>query len=405
MPPSFRWRLLCWLVVLGGLAAPGAAQDEEFFAPERLAPLPADERAAWERYLERSRLRAAEDLAALDAELAALGQEERTAAPKSRASLFRDDPDAAWFRGTEAHRIAEILLSFQTPAGGWSKNVDFRKRARRPGESFHSGDGWSYIGTFDNDATTEEVRFLAKAYAAHGDGRFRDAFLRGLGYVLEAQFPNGCWPQVYPLQGGYHDAATFNDEAIPNVLHLLRRVAAGEFGFVPEDLRGRAEAAMWRGVACVLDAQVVVDGRLTVWGQQHDPITLEPTHARPYEHASLTAGESVDVAEFLMGIEDPSPRVVAAVHAAAAWFRAVALPDLEYQHPRLIARPGAGPVWARFYEIGTNRPLFSNRDGVILYDWHALDGERRRGYGWFRNNPGEFLERYAAWAERHPPAP
>jgi PelA/Pel-15E family pectate lyase len=396
-----RMRALLWLVVL--VAVPVAhAQDEHHVAAERLALLPEAERTAWERYLERSGARAEQDLAAIRAELDALGRADWTPAPHSRAALFRDEMDAAWFASGEARRLAENVLSYQTPSGGWSKNVDLRKRPRQPGESYYSGGSWSYIGTFDNDATTEEMRFLGKAYEARGDDRYRDAFLRGLEYVLEAQFPNGCWPQVYPLQGGYHDAATFNDEAIPNILHLLRRVSRGEFDFVPAELRQMAGEAMWLGVDCVLDAQVVVEGRLTVWGQQHDPITLEPAQGRAYEHPSLTAGESVDVVEFLMGIESPPPRVVESVHAAAEWFRDVALYGLEYEHPHLIRREGAGPIWARFYELGTNRPIFSNRDGVILYSWHELDDERRRGYGWYRYSPATLLRAHERWAVRHP---
>jgi PelA/Pel-15E family pectate lyase len=381
------------------------AQEADHFAPERLALLPPEERHAWDRYLARSRARAEADRAAMQAELEGLGREGWTPAPQSRAALFRDGMDAAWFASEEARRIADVLLSYQTPSGGWSKNVDLRGRPRQSGESYYSEQGWSYIGTFDNDATTEEMRFLAKAYEAHGAPRYREAFLRGLAYVFDAQFPNGCWPQVYPLQGGYHDAATFNDEAIPNILHLLRRVARGTYPWVPDPLRQDAEAAMERGVDCVLAAQVVLDGRLTAWGQQHDPLTLEPTHARAYEHPSLTAGESVDTVEFLMGIEEPSAEVVEAVHAAVAWFREVALYDLEYEHPHLVTRQGAGPLWARFYELGTNRPIFSNRDGEVLYSWYELDDERRRGYGWFRYGPATVLRHYEAWARRHPRAP
>lgn len=404
--PTFPSSSRCALLLALTLIAPVAvAQDIDHFAPDRLDLIPADEREAWDRYLALSRMRAETDQAAIRAELAEIGESDWTPAPKGRASLFRLASDSTWFASSEARRIADLLLTYQTPAGGWSKNVNFRQRSREPGESFHSGGSWSYIGTFDNDATTEEMRFLAKAYAAHGDARYREAFLRGLAYIAEAQFPNGCWPQVYPLQGGYHDAATFNDEAIPNILNLLRRVVEGEFVFVPDPLRRDAEAMIALGTDCILQSQVVLDGRLTVWGQQHDPITLEPTNARAYEHASLTAGESVDIVEFLMDIEEPSPEVVEAVHAAVAWFREVALYDLEYEHPHLVSRRGAGPLWARFYELGTNRPMFSNRDGVILYDWHEIDDERRRGYGWFRYGPATILRHYESWAQRHPRTP
>jgi PelA/Pel-15E family pectate lyase len=378
------------------------AQQTGHFAPERLALIAPEVRPVWDAYLERSAFHAERDLAAINLELMQVEEEAWSPAPASRSALLRDEMTPEWYAGEEALRIAEIILSFQTPTGGWAKNIDLRKRPREPGESFYSGGSWSYIGTFDNDATTREMRFLAKAYSARGEERFREAFLSGLNFIFEAQFPNGCWPQVYPLQGGYHDAATFNDEAIPNILRLLHRIADAEFAFVAEHLRREAGAAMWRGVECVLAAQVSVDGELTAWGQQHDPITLEPTQGRPYEHPSLTAGESVEVVEFLMQIENPTPAIVKAVHAAVAWFEAVALYDLEYEYPVLRARDGGGPIWARFYEIETNRPIFSNRDGVVLYDWHDLDDERRRGYAWYRTHPAEMLAWYREWSKHHP---
>ena len=53
---------------------------------------------------------------------------------------------------------------------------------------------------------TTEIQFLARV-GNHA------AVLRGLDYTFAAQFPNGGWPQVWPLEGGYHDAITFNDGA------------------------------------------------------------------------------------------------------------------------------------------------------------------------------------------------
>ena len=47
---------------------------------------------------------------------------------------------------------------------------------------------------------------------------------------------------------------------------------------------------------------------------------------------------------------------------------------------------GAGPLWGRLYEIGTNRVIMANRDGVKLYDWNKLT-DRRSGYGWYTTSP------------------
>ncbi|HEX2094694.1 MAG TPA: pectinesterase family protein, partial [Longimicrobiaceae bacterium] len=186
----------------------------------------------------------------------------------------------------------------------------------------------------------------------------------------------------------------------------LRDVAGGEVEFVPEAERRRAADAARRGVDCILASQVVVDGRRTAWGQQHDPLTLMPVRARSYEHASLTGRESTAVLELLMRLESPDPRVAAAVRGAVQWFRDTAVWGYEYTfRGGLTPRPGAGPLWARFYEIGTNRPMFSNRDGVIRYRFEELDPERSRGYAWYTPEPAAALRTYEGWARRHARAP
>ena len=207
---------------------------------------------------------------------------------------------------------------------------------------------------------------------------------------------------MYPLSGGYHDAATFNDDATVNVLRVLRGVADGEYPFVSTRDRRRADAAAARGVDCLVAAQVVVNGARTAWGQQHDPLTLAPTSARSYELTSLASKESSTITDFLMELAAPDRRVVEAVHSAADWFGRGRMYGYEYEWKGgLRKKDGAGPLWARMYEIGTNRPIFANRDGVKLYDWEQLT-DRRSGYGWYTDQPNATLKRYAAWARLHP---
>lgn len=404
------------LVLLLAAFAPGeppgpvqGTRDDGYLSPARVAALPAPERRAWERYLAESRRwREADDRVAA-AEARAAGVDRLGPAPYARGFNLAPHMTAEWFRGEEARRVADALVSFQTPAGGWSKRMAFT-RPRLPGEGWTTEGHALWRGTIDNDATTEQVRFLAGAYAGHRDPRYRASVLRGLDYLLRSQYPNGCWPQVYPLAGSYHDAATFNDEAMENVLHLLREVGRGELGVVPEGTRRRARTAVARGVECVLATQVVVDGRRTLWAQQYDPLTLVPVRARSYEHPGLSGREGAGVFGFLMTLDAPDARVRAAVRGAAAWLRENAL--WGYEHAgwsQLTPRPGAGPLWARFYEIGTNRRFFSNRDGVVRYDPAELT-DRAEGYGWFTTAPAAHLAAYEAWARRHaepevPPAP
>jgi hypothetical protein len=100
---------------------------------------------------------------------------------------YLGQPDR-WFAGDEAKRVAANLLSWQSDLGGWPKNVD---TAAAP----YAGDRQALKPTFDNGATTVELRFLARMANATRDDRCRDAFLKGLDYILKAQYPSGGWPQ------------------------------------------------------------------------------------------------------------------------------------------------------------------------------------------------------------------
>ena len=92
----------------------------------------------------------------------------------------------------------------------------------------------------------------------------------------------------------------------------------------------------------------------------------------------------------------PSARVTAAVNDAAAWFRANAIAGLSYSHYELRHVADALPLWGRMVEMKTGKPIFSNRDGVMLYDYDKLT-DRRTGYRWFTAAPRGFLRDYDRW--------
>jgi len=409
-------------------AVVGASTPAESLTAQRIATLPPKQQAAWMLYLDRSVRQMKADRAALDAELKAAGLTVPLTPPIgfSARSTPLNRP-GEWYATPEARRIADIVVSFQTPAGGWSKNLNFADHARRPGEHFAGnnlshylapGDfdaphdpKWNYVGTLDNDATNTQLQFLARVAsrdAACGSG-YRASFLRGVEYLLAAQFPNGGWPQVYPLEGGYHDAITYNDGAVEESLRLLNDVAEGRgpFAFVPDAVRTRAAAAVELGLDGVLATQIVENGRRTVWGQQHDPLTLKPVAGRNYEPAAQCSAESASLIEFLMDLPHPSQAVANAVHDAVAWLRKVAVHGKAYargpEGSRLIvAAADAPPIWARYYEIGTDRPVFGDRDKSIHDAVEELSPERRRGYGWYGSGPRAALDRYAEWSAKHP---
>jgi PelA/Pel-15E family pectate lyase len=109
-----------------------------------------------------------------------------------------------------------------------------------------------------------------------------------------------------------------------------------------------------------------------------------------------------------MEIESPTAEVIAAVRAAVAWLRETAIENVAWERidndRRIVTRIGAGPLWARFYEIGSNRPLFGDRDGTIHTDVQEISSERRNGYAWYVESPRSALEKYAKWCTAISPA-
>ena len=300
---------------------------------------------------------------------------------------------ADWYASAEAMRIADNLLLYQRDSGGWPKNIDMAKPLDEKDLADLRRDRKSNDSTIDNGATFTQLSFLARVVTAQPQERHRESFLKGFDYLLQAQYPNGGWPQFYPDLEGYYKHITFNDNAMIGVMKLLRDVAAAKpaYAFVDEARRARAAKAVEKGIDCILKTQVIVNGRRTVWCAQHDEVTLAPAAARKYELVSLSGGESVEIVRFLMAIKNPSPEVVEAIESAVAWFKDSQVKD-----------PEGKPSWARFYEIGSNRPIFSGRDGRVKYNLSEIEEERRTGYAWYGDWPAKlFKEDYPAWKKHN----
>ena len=319
--------------------------------------------------------------------------------------------DEAWFRSDEAKAIADSVIEYQSPQGGWPKSTELSNPPRTSDDIPPPGGGRA--NSFDNDATTLPMQFLARMTHLNGDTKYRDAFLKGFDYVLAAQYPNGGWPQFWPLRKGYYSHITYNDGAMILVMELIREIASGEapYEFVDAERRDKAAKAMARGIDCLLKTQIRQEGKLTVWCAQHDATSLEPTWARAYEPPSLSGSESVGIVRFLMKIEGPSQEVIASVEGAVEWLREVQIEGWRSEEVRnadgrrerlLIADPNAPPLWSRFYELKTDRPLYLDRDSEFRYDYNAISYERRSGYTYHGTWAQSLLEKdYPRWRERN----
>ena len=67
---------------------------------------------------------------------------------------------------------------------------------------------------------------------------------------------------------------------------------------------------------------------------------------------------------------------------------------------RIVARPGAS-LWARFYDLQRQQPMFVNRDGVQVAQFADIPNERRVGYAWYGVWPEKLLRsEWPAWRAR-----
>lgn len=428
-----RLLLACSAALVLTVAAPAVAATIGVNTParsltlDRLKEVPASQRAAWAAYIKRSQAQMKADRDSLAAELKP--GEAAPPPPTAGSGNMPLDKDPAWYAGPQARAIADTIVSFQTPAGGWSKNQDRTGPKRLPGqrygnnaETMELGTGsfdaptdrfWTFVGTLDNGATTGEMRFLARVQqqlpGKDGDA-YRQSILKGVRYLLAGQYPNGGWPQNYPVEGGFHDGVTFNDNAVAEAAMLLADVAEGkpQYAFVPADLRRKAGAASVHALDAILAAQVVVGGKKTAWPQQVDALTLKPISARNYEMRSIASAESSDILVFLMRQPNPSPRVKAAVNAGVAWLKAHAIYGKAFtsvsaeEGRKLIDKPGAGPIWSRNYDIQSGRPIFGDWDKGIYDDVNEISKGRRNGYSWYTTAPQKALDAYAAWKAKNP---
>ncbi len=312
-------------------------------------------------------------------------------------------PDA-WFHATESTRVTENVLSWQADAGGWPKNTDTTKP--------FTGERTKLQGTFDNGATTDELRFLASIIGAPNSSSARscsNAFTRGLAHILAAQYTNGGWPQYSPPPANkYHRHITFNDNSMARLMIFLREVATEKrYEFVPREQRAAAQRAFDLGADCILRCQIKVNGKPTAWGAQHDEIDFTPRPARTFELASLSGSESVGITRLLMSIENPAPEIVRAMDAAVAWMESAKISGIEVVEAKdadgrkdkvVKNHPAAKPMWARFYKIETGQPIFAGRDGVKKQSLAEIEIERRTGYSWLGYWPETLLEKdYPKW--------
>lgn len=322
--------------------------------------------------------------------------------------------EPAWFATAEAKQVAENVLLYQRNIGGWPKNIQMQIpliESEKQKLIILKSDTKEV--TTDNGATCQEMLYLSKMYAQVPDERYKTAFLAGLDYLLEAQYENGGWPQFYPLKKGYYTHITYNDDAMVNILNVLKACidTTDYYSIKPSEATlVKAKIAFDKGIDCILKTQYKQNGVLTAWCAQHDELTLLPANARAFELASLSGKESAKIVLLLMSIENPSPEIINAINSAVTWFEKSKITGIREEHVPvanskiiekvIVKDTNAEPLWARFMELNDNTPFFCDRDGIKKASLAEIGQERRTGYGWYTNEPKEVLKKYPNWKKK-----
>ena len=310
-------------------------------------------------------------------------------------------------------------MVYQRAVGGWPKavneiKVDYNKVLTESEKRNIRNDSMHIDATIDNNATTREIRYLVKAYKQTHNPSYLAAAEKGIRYYLKAQYPSGGWPQYYPDSALYRSQITYNDDAMINVLNVLQDIVEkkNDFDAVDPSYIPKATEAVQKGVQCILKTQLLIKGKLTAWCAQYNKRTFLPEMARKFELASISGSESVGITRFLMRMKNPSAEIKQSIVAAVDWFNLVKIPGYKFviidapNEPKgkdhVVLPDANSTIWARFYEIGTNRPFFSGRDSQMKFDVREIESERRNGYAWYGTWPEKLLKtEYPEWIKRN----
>ncbi len=330
---------------------------------------------------------------------------------KRTAKKILRESDPAFFVKEEATRIGDQLLLWQRSTGGWPKNIDMVSPMSEELIAEVTADkNRQDDSTTDNDATILQMAYLARLYKGTREPRFKEAFQKGVEYLLSGQYENGGWPQFWPMMRDYQIHITYNDDAMVNTMTLLRDAAAAKDPYdsdlCDDILKQKMMMAFDKGVECILVTQIVVNGEPTVWCQQHDRETLAPAKARSYELPSYCSQESVAIVNLLIEIPNPDQRIIKAVEGAMKWFETNRIKNVSYTRwnsegkweASLFENPKDDtPVWARYYDLENCLPFVCDRDGIPRRNLEEIGDERRNGYAWYNDRPSYLFPIYKEW--------
>ncbi len=309
------------------------------------------------------------------------------------------------------------MLLYQRNNGGWPQPggnaIDYNKTLSESLKAQLLTEKSKLDTEIDDKSTTNEIKYLMTTYKSTNNPDYKKAVENGIKYLLTAQNPAGGWGQFFPDTSSYRKHITYNDNAMIDVMSVLKYASEGtnDFETIDKTLIPQAKLAVEKGITCILKTQIIQKGILTAWCAQHDRVTLKPAKARAFELPSISGNESIGIVTFLMGIDNPSADIKKAINATATYFESVKIigiktkdiadPNQPSGKDRVVIADPNSTLWARFYDLETNKPFFTGRDSVPRAALADIENERRIGYAYYGTWPAKFLSTdYPAWVKK-----
>ena len=245
-----------------------------------------------------------------------------------------------------ARDAADALIKGQNDLGGWEHKIYFDRPKRKK-------------VSFDDDQTQSAISFLMDLDQVIDHQPLSEAIEKALDMMVASQLENGGWPHQYPWQGNYHDYATFNDQGINDCIRVM--IEADTY-YDREDI----------SVSLDKVGRFMMISQLPPpqpgWAQQYNEF-LQPAWARTFEPPSVCPSASLNNINSLIDLFEHTNEVryLQPIPDAIRWLKASQLPNGK---------------WGRFLELGTNKPLYYDRDRIRVDSLHQLSLERRTGYGY-----------------------
>ncbi len=280
-----------------------------------------------------------------------------------------------------AREAADALVAGQLADGGWHYFIDFDPAGIPEWYATEASQfRWGYEeyryyygnATFDDRVTQDAALFLLRFYTLSREDAYREPVLKSLDFVLRSQYPNGAWPQRFPLRDDYaHDGFpdytsfyTLNDGAAQANIELLLEAYDSL-----DDPRYLAAARLG------IDALIALQGPedQACWAEQYGP-DMQPIAARTHEPAGYVVRESIQVMELLARfyLMTGNTRYLDPIPGCLDWFDRINRESAAEQYPR-----------PRYWEPGTNRPIYVVRtekltpEGYGTYTWTTDPAETR----------------------------